>query len=131
MGLSHPLPEQSENAGVTKTSDGKIRDFVRPDISNIKSSPINRDFEYLEISRISLSNCAYETTKIPFGEEPDRAHHILQKGGIAISTVRPNRNAVTFVRKNGIVGSSGLSVLRAKNIELAIPAFGIQLKYHA
>ena len=97
--------------------DIKIRDFVQLDISNIKSSPIHRDFEYLEISRISLSNCAYETSKIPHGGEPDRAHHILQKGDIAVSTVRPNRNAVAFVRKNSIVGSSGLSVLRAKNIE--------------
>ncbi len=97
--------------------DARIRDFVRPNISNIKSSPIHRDFEYLEISRISLSNCAYETIKVPFGEEPDRAHHILRKGDVVVSTVRPNRNAVAFVRENGIVGSSGLSVLRAKNIE--------------
>ena len=97
--------------------DARIRDFVRPNISNIKSSPIHRDFEYLEISRISLSNCAYETTKVPFGEEPDRAHYILQKGDVAVSTVRPNRNAIAFVRENGIVGSSGLSVLRSKNIE--------------
>ena len=97
--------------------DTRIRDFVRLNISNIKSSPIHRDFEYLEISRISLSNSAYETIKVSFGEEPDRAHHILQKGDVVVSTVRPNRNAVAFVRENGIVGSSGLSVLRSKNIE--------------
>ena len=95
----------------------RIRDFVHPNITNIKSSPINRDFEYLEISRISLSNCAYETIKVPFGEEPDRAHHILEKGDVVVSTVRPNRNAVAFIRENSIIGSSGLSVLRAKNIE--------------
>ena len=95
----------------------RIRDFVHPNVTNIKSSPINRDFEYLEISRISLSNCAYETTKVLVGDEPDRAHHILRKGDVAVSTVRPNRNAVAVVRENGIVGSSGLSVLRAKNIE--------------
>ena len=109
-------PDFIENSKLVPR-DTRIRDFVQPDISNIKSSPIHRDFEYLEISRISLSNCAYETAKIPLGEEPDRAHHILQKGDIAVSTVRPNRNAVTFVRANGIIGSSGLSVLRAKNIE--------------
>ena len=109
-------PDFIENSKLV-SRDAKIRDFVQLDISNIKSSPIHRDFEYLEISRISLSNCAYETTKVPFGEEPDRAHHILQKGDIVVSTVRPNRNAVAFVRENGIVGSSGLSVLRSKNIE--------------
>ena len=109
-------PDFIENSKLV-SGDARIRDFVQPDISNIKSSPIHRDFEYLEISRISLSDCAYETTKVSVGEEPDRAHHILEKGDVVVSTVRPNRNAVTFVRENGIVGSSGLSVLRAKNIE--------------
>ena len=109
-------PDFVENSKLV-SGDARIRDFVRLDISNIKSSPIHRDFEYLEISRISLSNCAYETVKVPLGEEPDRAHHILHKGDVVVSTVRPNRNAVAFVLENGIVGSSGLSVLRSKNIE--------------
>ena len=85
------------------------------DITNIKSSPINRDFEYLEISQISLNSFEYQTTKVHVGEEPDRAHHILKKGDVVVSTVRPNRNAVALVEKNGIVGTSGLSVLRTNN----------------
>ncbi|MDA8009029.1 MAG: restriction endonuclease subunit S [Alphaproteobacteria bacterium] len=95
----------------------KIRDFVCAEIANIKSSPIDRDFEYLEISKISMSACAYETTTIAVGSKPDRAHYILKRGDIAVSTVRPNRNAIAFVEKDGIVGSSGLSILRAAGIQ--------------
>ena len=86
-------------------------------IANIKSSPINRDFEYLEISQISLSNFEYQTTTVKLGEEPDRAHHLLKRGDVVVSTVRPNRNAVDFIKTDGIVGSSGLAVLRPNNIE--------------
>ena len=95
----------------------KLRDFVCQEIANIKSSPINRNFEYLEISQISLNSFEYQTTNIQLGEEPDRAHHLLQKGDVVVSTVRPNRNAVAFIKTDGIVGSSGLAVLRPDNIE--------------
>ena len=95
----------------------RLRDFVYENIANIKSSPINRDFEYLEISQISLSGFEYQTTTVQLGEEPDRAHHLLKKGDVVVSTVRPNRNAVAFIKTDGIVGSSGLAVLRPNNIE--------------
>ena len=95
----------------------KLRDYVSHNIVNIKSSPINRDFEYLEISKISLNICEYETTRVQFGEEPDRAYHLLEKGDVVVSTVRPNRNAIAFIKADGIVGSSGLAVLRPNNVE--------------
>ena len=94
-----------------------IKDFIIQDISNIKSSPINKNFEYLEISKISLESLFYETIYIQEGEEPDRAHHLLKENDIVVSTVRPNRNAVAFINRNGVIGSSGLTVLRVKNIE--------------
>ena len=94
-----------------------MKDFIIQDIPNIKSSPINKNFEYLEISKISLRSLAYETIQIHEGEEPERAHHILKKNDIVVSTVRPNRNAVALINRNGIIGSSGLTVLRVKNIE--------------
>ena len=99
------------------TPHQKLRDFVHQNIANIKSAPINRDFEYLEISQISLSNFEYQTTTVQLGEEPDRAHHLLEKGDVIVSTVRPNRNAIAFIKADGIVGSSGLAILRPKNIE--------------
>ncbi len=94
-----------------------IQNFISDGLSNIKSSPINRDFEYLEISKIPLGSLSYDTTQIRQGAEPDRAHYILQKKDVVVSTVRPNRNAVALIGKDGIIGSSGLCVLRARNIE--------------
>ena len=104
-------------SGKNKIKNFTIKDFTIKDISNIKSKPIERDFEYLEISQIPLNSFGYETTHVKSGEEPDRATHILKKKDVAISTVRPNRNAVAFIQKDGIIGTSGLTVLRAKGIE--------------
>ena len=95
----------------------KLRDFVCQNVANIKSSPINRDFEYLEISQISLNSFEYQTIPVQLGEEPDRAHYLLKRGDVVVSTVRPNRNAVAFIKADDIVGSSGLAVLRPDNIE--------------
>ena len=108
-------PEFIKNSAMVLGSR-QIRDFVLSDISIIKTSPINRDFEYLEISRISLSTGGYETVEIKRGHEPDRAHYILKRGDIVVSMVRPNRNAIAFIEKDDIIGSSGLSVLRADGI---------------
>lgn len=111
-------PEFIQNA-LLFSSQHKISDFVDPNIQNIKSSPINRTFEYLEISGISLNGCEYQLTRVEPGSEPDRAHHILQRGDVTVSTVRPNRNAVAFIQEDGIVGSSGLAVLRTNKVEPA------------
>lgn len=109
-------PDFIENATLV-SGDRKISHFVERDISNIKTSPVDGDFQYLEISNILLDRPEYQTTTVQPGEEPDRAHYILRKEDVVVSTVRPNRNAVAFIEDDGIVGSSGLSVLRANNIE--------------
>jgi len=109
-------PDFIENAALV-SGDRKISHFVERDIPNIKSSPVDGDFQYLEISNIFLDRPEYQTTKVQPGEAPDRAHYILRKNDVAVSTVRPNRNAVAFIQDDDIVGSSGLSVLRANSIE--------------
>ena len=101
----------------TISHKNKIRDFVENNILNIRSYPVYGNFNYLEISNIYLSNYQYKTNIIHEGEYPDRATYMLQKKDIAVSTVRPNRNAVAFIEKDGIIGSSGLAILRANNIE--------------
>lgn len=108
-------PDFIQNAALV-SAEHRIRDFVAPNIRNIKSTPIDRDFDYLEIANIATDLCAYETKPVLRGEEPDRAHYILEPGDVAVSTVRPNRNAVAFVVEEGIIGSSGLAVLRAAGI---------------
>ncbi len=107
-------PSFVKNSSLVSTAK-KIGDFIDSNIVNIKSSPINRDFEYLEISNIF--SLGYRTKHVREKEEPDRAHSILMKRDVAVSTVRPNRNAVAFITEDGIIGSSGLSILRAHGIE--------------
>ena len=89
------------------SSAPRLRDFVSSNIANIKTSPIDRDFEYLEISQISLASIEYQTVMVAQGDEPDRARHILEKGDVVVSTVRPNRNAVALIETDGVIGSSG------------------------
>ena len=108
-------PDFIQNAALV-SPERRIRDFVAPHIPNIKSTPIGRDFAYLEIANIATELCTYETKPVLQGEEPSRAQHILEPGDVAVSTVRPNRNAVAFIVEEGLIGSSGLAVLRAEGI---------------
>ena len=111
-------PEFIRNSALVSTAE-TIGDFVSPNVANIKSSPIGRAFEYLEIAGISTSSCEYRTSFVARGDEPDRAHYILEPGDVVVSTVRPNRNAVALIVEEGIVGSSGLAVLRTDELEPA------------
>ena len=109
-------PDFIENAYLVSPHQ-KMRDFVSPDILNIKSTPINRDFEYLRSSQISPRSFEYKTTRVQLGEEPERAYHLLEKGDVVVSTVMPHRNAVALIKTDGVVGSSDLAVLRSNSIQ--------------
>ena len=95
----------------------KMRDFVSLDIRNIKSTPINQDFEYLRSSQISPRNFEYKTTRVQLGEEPEQAYHLLEKGDVVVSIVMPHRNAVALIKTDSVVGSSDLAVLRSNSIQ--------------
>ena len=116
MDAEHWRPVFIKNSRLVSESQ-KIKDFTDQGISSIKSKPAEGDFEYLEISKIPLNSFGYETALMRKGEEPDRARYILKKNDVAVSTVRPSRNAAALIQKDGIIGSSGLSVLRARGIE--------------
>ena len=109
-------PDFIENAHLVSPHQ-KMRDFVSPDILNIKSTPINQDFEYLRSSQISPRSFEYKTTRVQLGEEPERAYHLLEKGDVVVSTVMPHRNAVALIKTDGVVGSSDLAVLRSNGIQ--------------
>ena len=95
----------------------KMRDFVSPDIRNIKSTPINRDFEYLRSSQISPRSFEYKTTRVQLDEEPEQAYYLLEKGDVVVSTVMPDQNGVALIETDGVVGSSDLAVLRPNSIQ--------------
>ena len=109
-------PDFMRNAGLLSSSASRIADVVHTPVANIKSAPLSSGFQYLEINKVHTGDGTYDTAFVEVGEEPDRAHYILQRNDVAVSTVRPNRNAVAFVKDGGIVGSSGFCVLRAAQV---------------
>jgi len=83
-------------------------------IRNIKSFELEKDFNYLTIS--DINNLDYSTNSISFDSIPDRATYHLQHNDIAVSTVRPNRNAVALIKNpHRLVGTSGFTILRTKD----------------
>lgn len=70
------------------------------------------EFEYLEISGVSLGLNKYQTTKIAASEAPSRAKMKTQPGDIVIALTRPHRGAITIIKEQGIVASTGFSVIR-------------------
>lgn len=103
--------------GKTVNNNFKIMDFISDKkIKNIKSNQQN--FDYLEISNVFDNS--YNTKFIDIKKEkiPDRATYILENNDICISTVRPNLNAVAFIKNHKttpIVGTSGFCILRTND----------------
>ena len=108
-------PAFIENAALLSPHQ-KLRDFVSPDIRNIKWTAIDREFEYLSGSHISPKHLEYETTKVQLGEEPEQAYSLLEKGDVVVSMRMPDRNAVALLKTDGVVGSRDLAVLRSNRI---------------
>lgn len=75
-------------------------------------------FEYIEISNIDLITGEYYSEVLNSENPPSRAKKILNKNDVIISTVRPNRNAVSIIldEKNDLVASTGFCKLAAKRI---------------
>ena len=108
-------PAFIENASLLSPHQ-KMRGFVSPDIRNIKSTPINRDFAYLSSSHISPKHLEYKTTSVRLGEEPEAAYYLLEKGDVVVSLRMPDRNAVALLKTDGVVGSRDLAVLRSNRL---------------
>ncbi|EDN71197.1 conserved hypothetical protein [Beggiatoa sp. PS] len=102
-----------ENAQLI-TSNHRMREFLSSEsFVNIKNLSLNKNFNYLEISNVSLAGLGYTTNEIDYLNIPDRATYVLKNHDIVISTVRPNRNAVALIRQGKrLVGTSGFTVLR-------------------
>lgn len=75
-------------------------------------------FEYIEISNIDLTTGEYYSEVLNSDNPPSRAKKILNKNDVIISTVRPNRNAVSIIfdEKKDLVASTGFCKLTAKRI---------------
>ncbi len=75
-------------------------------------SEFGDEFEYLEISGVELGTNAYSTTTTMVAEAPSRAKMKTKRGDIVISMTRPHRGAIAEILENGIIASTGFSVIR-------------------
>lgn len=69
-------------------------------------------FQYLEISGVSLEKNTYSIALIPIKNAPSRARMKTKVGDIAISTTRPHRGAIVQIIDQGIIASTGFSIIR-------------------
>lgn len=74
------------------------------------------EFPYLEISAIETqTGDVIKVESILLTEAPSRARMLIRDGDILISTTRPNRGAITFIREQintPLIASTGFSVVR-------------------
>jgi type I restriction enzyme S subunit len=79
----------------------------------------NPQFLYIEISNVDTSTCALSPNLVEVSNAPSRARKLLKSYDVLISTVRPNRGAISVVPKelNGAVASTGFAVIRTKSKE--------------
>ncbi len=71
-------------------------------------------FPYIEISKINtLTGIIEEIKKVEKCKAPSRAKMIVRNNDIIISTTRPDRGAISYVKTNDIlIASTGFSILR-------------------
>lgn len=103
-----------------KLIDGKRNDLLRNLAGNSYRSFRRKNgiFEYIEISNVDLMTGEYLSEVLDSSDPPSRAKKILGKNDVIISTVRPNRNAVSIVfdERKDLVASTGFCKLTAKKI---------------
>lgn len=75
-------------------------------------------FHYLDIANVDLITGEVSLQEITKGEAPSRARRGVNINDVVISTVRPNRNAVSFIDENlkDVVCSTGFAVVKPKQI---------------
>ena len=89
---------------------GDVVSFAK-ETSDFSEYP-NGSFEYLEISGINLGINFYNTVTTEVKNAPSRAKLKTYVGDIVISTTRPHRGAVAEIVNDGIIASTGFSIIR-------------------
>lgn len=70
------------------------------------------EFNYLEISGVSLGTNSYKTTLTKISDTPSRAKMKTRQGDIVISTTRPHRGAIAEIKEDKVIASTGFSIIR-------------------
>jgi type I restriction enzyme S subunit len=108
-----------------RKSDMRVSDVS--ELINERINPIRfgkLHFNYIEISDVDGTNNMVTAKLVHCAEAPSRARKLVAAGDVLISTVRPERKAIGVVPDdlNGAVCSTGIAVLRPKNISSLVLA---------
>lgn len=73
-------------------------------------------YQYIEIGDINVSDGSYSFNEVAIEDLPANAKIMVKKGDILISTVRPNRGAITVIEhdRDDLIVSGAFTVLRRK-----------------
>jgi type I restriction enzyme S subunit len=74
-------------------------------------------FSYIDIASVNIRTGDVQAIEMAEAEAPSRARKRVQKGDIIVSTVRPERNAVAFIRGelDSSICSNGFAVLTPRS----------------
>ncbi|MBU4226624.1 MAG: restriction endonuclease subunit S, partial [Chloroflexi bacterium] len=75
--------------------------------------------EYIDISSVGVGHLIDKPNLISIKEAPSRAQRLVQDGDTIVSTVRPNRRSMLYIKspKQNTVVSTGFAVLHPKKID--------------
>lgn len=84
--------------------------------SDLSWTPSKSDepFLYIDIASVNIRTGDIQPVEMPESEAPSRARKKVREGDIILSTVRPERNAVAFIRADldGAICSNGFAVIK-------------------
>jgi len=90
-----------------------------PDIAFINSASWGTKNQPDYVNYVDLSNAKdgiiSSIENIPFEDAPSRARRILKKDDLIFGLVRPANRSFAYVHADGLTGSTGFAVVRAKN----------------
>lgn len=102
---------------LSEVTNKRIKDFAVNIARKFKPQK-DQYFNYIEISEVDLRDGDFKAEQILGNNAPDRAQKVVKSKDVIISTVRPNRNAVSLIEKEheDFVASSGFCVIEAKKV---------------
>lgn len=88
------------------------------DLANVNPETHSKRNHPEQIEYVDLANTKWGvievTTKLEWAKAPSRARMVLRDGDTIVGTVRPGNGSYSFIGRNGLTGSTGFAVLRAK-----------------
>jgi len=104
---------------VNKWSKQKLGDVCEINQSKRDNNWKHPIIEYIDISSVGVGYLIDKPNLISIKEAPSRAQRLVQDGDTIVSTVRPNRRSMLYIKspKQNTVVSTGFAVLHPKKID--------------